>query len=529
MTPPSQQLFQIALSNRFAALAMGTNADEEEKQMSDVVLECAKSLCPVIRRRTQPWITNECLQHVDERKQAKLVDFNRYRQLSQELRRRMKMEREAYWNRVADELEEAAGRNDYHMLYRTITRLSGKTRATDDNIRKADGTFARSAAERLERWKEFFSELYNHESPQGPPPEPLSIQTPRNAFFDGKPSTDEIRKAVRSLKNGKSPGVDNITAEAMKAGGEVLLRRLHSLISLVWQTEVIPATWKRALVVPIHEKGDSRECKNYRGTSLLSIVGKVFMKIIQTRLQEHREQTSREEQAGFRPGRGCCDQIFVARQLMEERIRCGKRTVIVFIDFKSAFDCVHWPALWKSLEAEHVPWKIVRLLQATYNGSSSSVRIKNELSEEFPIKTGVRQGDVISPQLFNIVVDAIMKKVFDGRSGVQYGDNQFLTDLMFADDSAIFAETDTEATDIISSIAEVAESYGLRINGDKTKIMTTDGSEAKVYLEGVQLEQVQEFKYLGSLSEEKKVAATAKVNSRIGKASAAFASLKWCV
>ncbi|EYC06432.1 hypothetical protein Y032_0076g1059 [Ancylostoma ceylanicum] len=75
ITPP----FQIALSNRFATLAMGTNADEEAKQMSDVVLECAKSLCPVIRCRTQSWISNECLQLVDERKQAKLVDFNRYR------------------------------------------------------------------------------------------------------------------------------------------------------------------------------------------------------------------------------------------------------------------------------------------------------------------------------------------------------------------------------------------------------------------------------------------------------------------
>ncbi|EYC12948.1 hypothetical protein Y032_0045g1174 [Ancylostoma ceylanicum] len=59
--------------------------------------------------------------------------------------------------------------------------------------------------------------------------------------------------------------------------------------------------------------------------------------------------------------------------------------------------------------------------------------------------------------------------------------------------------------------------------------MTTDGSEVKIYLEAVQLEQVQEFKYLGSLVEEKKVAATAEVNSRIGKASTAFASLKWCV
>lgn len=67
------------------------------------------------------------------------------------------------------------------------------------------------------------------------------------------------------------------------------------------------------------------------------------MKIIQSRLQKHREKM--EEQAGFRPGRGCCDKIFALRQLMEERTRCGQRTVIIFIDFKSSFDCVHWPIL----------------------------------------------------------------------------------------------------------------------------------------------------------------------------------------
>ncbi len=79
------------------------------------------------------------------------------------------------------------------------------------------------------------------------------------------------------------------------------------------------------MIIPIFKKGNSQECKNYRGISLLSVVGKVVMKIIQNRLQEHREQTSREEQAGFRPHRSCCDQIFSLRQLTEERIRCAKR------------------------------------------------------------------------------------------------------------------------------------------------------------------------------------------------------------
>uniref|UniRef100_A0A914X7K8 Reverse transcriptase domain-containing protein n=1 Tax=Plectus sambesii TaxID=2011161 RepID=A0A914X7K8_9BILA len=119
-----------------------------------------------------------------------------------------------------------------------------------------------------------------------------------------------------------------------------------------------------------------------------------------------------------------------------------------------------------------------------------------------------------------------MRKAFEDRHGVQYDVNNFLTNLIFADDSAIFTNTDTEATDIFYHIAHIAQSYGLRINADKTKVMMMDGSQANIHLNGVQIEQVQEFKYLGLLVQEKKVASTTKVHSRIGQATAAFALLK---
>ena len=109
------------------------------------------------------------------------------------------------------------------------------------------------------------------------------------------------------------------------------------------------------MIVPLFKKDDNRECKNYRGISVQSAVGKVFMKVI----QQKQEQVVREEQAGSRPERGCCDQIFALRQLLEERIRCGKRLAVVFIDFTAAFDSVHRTALWKSLVAEGVPFKII--------------------------------------------------------------------------------------------------------------------------------------------------------------------------
>ena len=305
---------------------------------------------------------------------------------------------------------------------------------------------------------------------------------------DAEPTLDEVKATVRTLRNGKAPGIDQITSEAIKARGNILLQRIHSLLQTIWRTERIPSVWKKAVVIPIHKKGYISECKNYHAISLLSIVGKVFTKIIRSRLQKYREQTSREEQAGFRVHRGCCDQIFTLRQLLEERIRCSQRTVIVFIDFRSAFDCIHWSALWKALEAELVPSKIIRLLQQSYGGSFSQVRIRNEMSEDFAINTGVRQGDVASPLLFNIVVDAIMRKVFQNGQGVKFGIYDSVNGLMFTDDSVILSEDDTKATNTLRGITQIAQTFDLHINVEKTKTLSTGGSPAYVHLNCVQIE-----------------------------------------
>ena len=371
--------------------------------------------------------------------------------------------------------------------------------------------------------------MYNHEAPNGTPADSFSPIIPENLITDTEPTLDEIKAVIKVLKTGKAAGIDNVRAEALIAGGEQLEQHLHSLICIIWQSEQIPISWKKAIVVPVLKKGDSSVCKSNRGISLLSILAKVFTKIIQLRLQNHREETSREEQAGFRPNRGCCDQIFTLKQLLEKRVRCGKRLVIVFVDFRAAFDSVHWPALWRSLHAEHIPEKVMHLLQNMYNNSSSCVRVGNVTSDEFSIKTGVRQGCVISPLLFNTVVDAIMRKVFNDKGGIQYGAEGFITDLMFADDSAIFAESDAEATNILHDIAIVAEPYGLKINSDKTKVLTSDGSPAIVFLNNLQIEQVKEFKYLGSYVQEKKIDSSFDIQNRIGQASTAFGSLNWCI
>ena len=149
--------------------------------------------------------------------------------------------------------------------------------------------------------------------PLTPPPVPAD-----DVSLSCVPSEDEIRSALKDMKKGRAPGEDEITAELLKLGGEVVVQWLVSLASSVWESEKIPEDWVKQLTIPLHKKGSYQECDNYRGIALLSVPGKVFCRVIQRRLAERAEQQLRESQCGFRKGRGCIDQIFAIRVLAEK-------------------------------------------------------------------------------------------------------------------------------------------------------------------------------------------------------------------
>ena len=101
-------------------------------------------------------------------------------------------------------------------------------------------------------------------------------------------------------------------------GCAALWDRLLELMQDMWREGEVVADWKNAEVMPIPKKGDLLRCDNCRGISLLDVVGKVFARVIQERLQVVAERVLPEYLSGFRKGRGCCDMIFVARQLLEK-------------------------------------------------------------------------------------------------------------------------------------------------------------------------------------------------------------------
>ena len=124
--------------------------------------------------------------------------------------------------------------------------------------------------------------------------------------------------AIEKLKSHKSPGIDQIPAELIKAGGRTIRGAIHKLINAIWNKEELPEEWKESVIVPIHKKGDKTKCNNYRGISVLPATYKILSNILLSRLIPYAEEIMGNHQCGFRRNRSTTDQIFCIRQILEK-------------------------------------------------------------------------------------------------------------------------------------------------------------------------------------------------------------------
>jgi len=284
---------------------------------------------------------------------------------------------------------------------------------------------------------EHFQEVLNKEAPE----EPAAAQ---NAEEDldisiEPPTKEEIVEVIRDLKTGETPGQDQLNAEPFKCHPELAAEILLPLFAKVWNGEGIPSDWSKGVIIPIPKKGTLSDCNNWRGITLLSLPSKIFFKVIVKRLSLAVNEVLRQEQAGFRKGRGCAEHIFSLRNIIEQCHEWQRGLYINFIDFQKAFDSVHRDSLWSILRAYGIPAHIVRVIKQFYTDFCCSVG-RSDLS--FHVKSGVRQGCVMSALLFNIVIDWVLSRATeDRRRGIRWTLSTVLEDLDYADDIALLSHS----------------------------------------------------------------------------------------
>nr|KAG5693510.1 hypothetical protein BaRGS_006212 [Batillaria attramentaria] len=538
----TQAAFRISLSNRFQPLQ---DLIEDSEMDIETQWEHSKKLwhdtCEEVlgKRKTQhkEWISADTIQKLEVRKEkktalntsrtrrAKAKAQEEYTAADREVKRSTRKDKRDYIDNLASQAEEAARQGNLKDLYQVTKKLMGKFQQTDKPVKDKNGHPLTTTEEQLKRWAEHFRELLNRPIPETPPDiPPAETELPINC---DKPSKAEIRKAIMTLRNGKAAGPDEIPAEAIKADTETAVNMLHSLFSKIWEKEEVPAQWKEGIVIKLPKKGDLRDCSNYRGIMLLSVPGKVLNRILLERMREAVDPMLRDQQAGFRKNRSCADQIASLRIIVEQSLEWNSPLYINFIDYEKAFDSVDREALWKLLRHYGVPGKIISLIQCTYQDMSCRIAHAGQLSESFEVKTGVRQGCLLSPFLFLLVIDWIMKTTTAGRkNGIQWTLWTQLDDLDFADDLALLSHSHSQMQDKTTCLEATSAGTGLKINRKKTELMKINTTaNTPVTVGGEPIREVESFVYLGSVVDGQG-GTDRDVTARIGKARAAMVMLK---
>lgn len=339
---------------------------------------------------------------------------------------------------------------------------------------------------------------------------PLSAAEANAAHHLNYPVTlSEVRCSVRSLLTAKAPGCDGLTAEVLKNGGDAMERALRELCSLCFQRGDVPMAWLRGVVVPLHKDGSMQLPSNYRPITLLSIVGKVYTGVLQERLMRWSESSGIivAEQGGFRPGRGCPEQLYTLTELIKLRRLRRLMTHACFIDIRKAYDTVWHEGLKLRMRQAGIHGPMYRALCSLYSACESTVRLPGDAgyTEFFSIETGVRQGCILSPLLYSIFINelAVELKASGLGATIDAAGAHKLCVLLYADDIVLLSDALSDLESLMRIVAAYARKWRFEVNHAKCGAMRFNLSGRALpiapppMMGGTPVPWVASYKYLG--------------------------------
>ncbi|XP_078661585.1 uncharacterized protein LOC144905710 [Branchiostoma floridae x Branchiostoma belcheri] len=550
--------FAEALEDSLLAKPAVGSAEQKWSYLRDILHRTALSVFGRKQGKTQDWFeayAND-LNVVIEEKRTTLLEHKRSpsQQTLQALRTaRSKVQCMArqcankFWLDLCQSIQSAAESGNIRGMYEGIKKAVGPTTNKSAPLKSLSGETITDREKQMERWLEHYSELYSRENTINESALD-SIDTLSVLWdLDAAPTLEEVSKAIDSLRSGKAPGMDGIPPEVIKSAKGVLLPELHDLLCQCWEEGEIPQDMKDSNIITLYKnKGDRSDCNNYRGISLLSIVGKIFARVVLGRLQRLADRVYPESQCGFRSERSTIDMIFSLRQLQEKCREQRQPLFIAFIDLTKAFDLVSRDGLFKILAKIGCPPKLLRMIQSFHTGMKGVVQFDGSSSEAFDIRSGVKQGCVLAPTLFGIFFAVMLKCAFGTSTEGVYlhtrSDGKLfnlsrlkaktkvrevlIRDLLFADDAALAAHTENKLQILLDKLSCACQDFSLTISLKKTKVMCQGVDHPpSITINNYELEVVPKFTYLGS-TVTNNLSLEAELNGRIGRAATTFARLQ---
>ena len=267
--------------------------------------------------------------------------------------------------------------------------------------------------------------------------------------------------------------------------------------------QIFQNSFKKAIIYPLHKKGDYDDPTNYRGISFLNTSAKLFAAHIYNRLTcwVENKNVLQESQAGFRKKYSTVDQVFALLNIAEIYKQKYKKLYSFFVDFRAAFDTIAREALIYKLYNIGLSTKIINILRAMYANNVAYVWDGESISGEFTTTMGVKQGCILSALLFILFINDISDAV---KGGIEFGGIK-IPDLKYADDIVFLSDTVDGLQLMMNRLSVYCKYWNLSVNLHKSKVMVLRGgggrysqNERWTY-QGESVEVVREYKYLGIL------------------------------
>ena len=505
-----QKQYAVEVRNRFNALlceesVQSDNGDESRiekkwKCFKESVHEATKECTEKIeRKKNKEWMTDDILKLMEERRELKNANSSteEYNMKDKEIKKACSLAKEAWFNEKCDEilkLDKSHNSKELHAKVKEVLGTNKKNTGVQACIKDKEGNILFEKEKIEERWTEYIKDLYGDED------RPAEV----NIDGDEGPSfmTEEVKYAMKRMKNRKAPGIDDIKIEQLKALDDEGIRILTDICNEVYTTGYLPQDLKHSIFVKLPKKTNATECTDYRTLCLMSNVTKIILRIIAERNRRIFEREAGKTQSGFMKGKGTREGIFSLRIITEKMLEKHKKVYMCYIDYKKAFDRVYHALLMEVLSHNEIDEKDLKLIRNLYWQQTASIQTDEGQSSSFPIKRGVRQGCVLSPPLFNVYTNEIFKES-DELPGIKLL-GEYINNLRYADDTVLLAESEEELQKLVDAVKEGSLKFGLEMNTKKTKTMiirrdVNDGSKVEIKVDGVILEQVESYQYLGQL------------------------------